>query len=135
MGSLTRWVLAHKRLGVIFWVVLTLVGMASAGPATKALKQKFSVPGKEGWVTNQQIAHNFRGTGGNNSALVPVVTLPAGASVSSPSVRAELAAVERRMAQTLPGSRIAGYASTGNTAFVSKDGRTTFVVAYPRPDP
>ena len=56
MAPLTRWVLAHKRIVVIFWVVLTLVGMASAGSATKALKQKFSVPGKEGWVTNQQIA-------------------------------------------------------------------------------
>ena len=52
-------VLAHKRLVVIFWVVITLVGMASASSATKALKQKFSVPGKEGWVVNQQIAHTM----------------------------------------------------------------------------
>ena len=71
MASLTRWVLAHKRIVVVFWVVLTLVGMASAGPATKALKQKFSVPGKEGWVTNQQIAHDFHGTGGNSRRSLP----------------------------------------------------------------
>jgi putative drug exporter of the RND superfamily len=135
MASLTRWVLAHKRLVVIFWVALTLVGMASAGSATKALKQKFSVPGKEGWVTNQQIAHDFHGTGGNSAPLLPVVTLPAGASLGSPMVRAELQAVEARLLQTLPGSRVASYATTGNPAFVSKDGRTTFVVAYPRPDP
>jgi RND superfamily putative drug exporter len=135
MASLTRWVLAHKRLVVIFWVALTLVGMASAGSATKALKQKFSVPGKEGWVTNQQIAHDFHGTGGNSAPLLPVVTLPAGASLSSPTVRAELQAVEARLLRTLPGSRVASYATTGNPAFVSKDGRTTFVVAYPPPDP
>ena len=36
-----------------------------AGSATKALKQKFSVPGREGFVTNQQISRQFRGTGGN----------------------------------------------------------------------
>ncbi len=48
MTSLTRWVLAHKRIVVVFWVLLTLIGMASAGSATKSLKQKFSVPGKEG---------------------------------------------------------------------------------------
>src|SRR5438552_12437299 len=113
MASLTRWVLAHKRIVVVFWLVVTLVGVGSAGSATKALKQKFSVPGKEGWVTNQQIARDFHGTGGNNSALVPVVTLPKGSSVSSPAVRADLAAVEKRMEQTLPGSRVAGYASTG----------------------
>jgi putative drug exporter of the RND superfamily len=135
MASLTRWVLAHKRWVVIFWVALTLVGMASAGSATKALKQKFSVPGKEGWVTNQQIAHDFHGTGGNSAPLLPVVTLPAGASLSSPTVRAELQAVEARLLRTLPGSRVASYATTGNPAFVSKDGRTTFVVAYPPPDP
>jgi RND superfamily putative drug exporter len=135
MASLTRWVLAHKRLVVVFWVVLTLVGAASAGSSTKALKQKFSVPGKEGWVTNQQIARDFHGTGGNSSALIPVVTLPAGASIGSSAVRGELAAVERRMAQALPGSRVAGYASTGNAAFVSRDRHTTFILVYPRPDP
>jgi hypothetical protein len=86
MTQLTRWVLAHKRLVVVFWVALTLVGMASAGSATKALKQKFSVPGKEGWVANQAIAGNFGGTGGNTAPLLPVVTLAAGATVGSPSV-------------------------------------------------
>src|SRR5262249_55952309 len=67
MTSLTRWVLAHKRIVVIVAVALTLVGMASAGSATKAMKQKFSVPGKEGWVTNQQIERDFHGTGGNRA--------------------------------------------------------------------
>jgi putative drug exporter of the RND superfamily len=135
MAPLTRWVLAHKRIVFIFWVVLTLVGMASAGSATKALKQKFSVPGKEGWVTNQQIARDFHGTGGNSAPLLPVVTLPAGASVSSPVVQSELRAVEARVQSTLPGSRVASYASTHNPVFVSKDGRTTFIVAYAPPDP
>src|ERR1700694_1717497 len=135
MALLTRWVLAHKRIVVIFWVALTLVGMASAGSATKALKQKFSVPGKEGWVTNQQIAKQFHGTGGNSAPLLPVVTLPAGKSLSSPAVASELRAVEARLQRALPGSRTASYLSTGNPAFLSKDGRTTFIVAYPPPDP
>jgi RND superfamily putative drug exporter len=135
IARLTRWVLQHKRLVAVFWILLTLVGMASAGSATKALKQKFSVPGKEGWVTNQQIARAYHGTGGNSAPLLPVVTLPAGQSVSSPSVQAELRAVEARLEQTLPGSRVASYATTGNPAFLSKDGRTTFIIAYPPPDP
>jgi RND superfamily putative drug exporter len=135
MASFTRWVLAHKRTIVIFWLVLTLVGMASAGSATKSLKQKFSVPGKEGWVVNQRIAHDFHGTGGNSAPLLPVVTLPAGRSASSPAVQGELRALEARIERTLPGTRLAGYASTHNTSFISKDGRTTFMVAYPPPDP
>ena len=135
MASLTRWVLAHKRIVVIFWLVLTLVGVASAGSASKALKQKFSVPGKEGWITNQQIARDFHGTGGNNSPLLPVVTLPVGQSVDSPRVLGELRAVEARLAQALPGSRVASYATTKSSTFLSKDRRTTFILDYPRPDP
>jgi putative drug exporter of the RND superfamily len=131
----TRAVLAHKRLVVCFWVVLTLVGVASAGSATKALKQKFSVPGKEGWVTNQQIAHHFHGTGGNSAPLLAVVTLPPGQSASSHTVQAGLRGVEARLQRTLPGTRMAGFASTHGKTFVSRDGRTTFIVAYPRPDP
>jgi RND superfamily putative drug exporter len=134
MTSLTRWVLAHKRTVIVVWVAIALVGMASAGSATKALKQKFSVPGREGWVTNQQIQREFGGTGGNGAPLLAVVTLPAGASVSSPAVRGELRAVEARLQRVLPGTRLAGYAGTGAPAFLSADRRTTFVVAYPPPD-
>ena len=135
MASLTRWVLAHKRIVVAFWLVLTLVGMASASSATKALKQKFSVPGKEGWVTNQQIKRDFKGTGGNGAPLLAVVSLPAGRSVDAPAVLSELRAVESRLAHTLPGTRLAGYASTHSASFLSGDRRTTFVIAYPPPDP
>src|ERR1035438_2477170 len=124
MTRLTHWVLTHKRIVVIFWVVLTLVGMASAGPATKALKQKFSVPGKEGWVTNQQIQRDFRGTGGNGAPLLAVVTLPAGGSMDSPAAKQGLRAVESRLQNALPGTRLAGYASTGSSAFLSSDRHT-----------
>ncbi len=135
MASVTRWVLAHKRAVVIFWAVLALVGAASAGSASKALKQKFSVPGKEGWITNQAINHSFRGTGGNTAPLLPVVTLPQGRTVSSPGVRAQLAAVEAQVRHVVPGARVAGWAGTGDSAFLSADRRTTFVVAYPPPEP
>src|SRR3954452_16629845 len=124
MTSLTRWVLAHRRLVVGFWVVVTIIGMASSGAATDALKQKFSVPGKEGWQTNQQIERLFKGTGGNSAPLVPVVVLPAGKTASSPEVRRDLARIDRRLERALPGSRVASFASTGNKAFVSEDGRT-----------
>jgi RND superfamily putative drug exporter len=135
MTKLTGWVLAHKRAVTIFWVVLTLVGIASAGPASKALKQKLSVPGKEGWLTNQQIARDFHGTGGNTAPLLPVVTLPAGTTVATPGGAGQLSALERRVEQALPGSRVAGWAATHNRAFASADGRTTFIIAYPPLDP
>jgi RND superfamily putative drug exporter len=133
--SLTRWVLGHKKIVVGFWLVLTIVGIASAGPATSALKQKFTVPGREGYETNVQIAKHYAGTGGEHAPLVPVVTLPAGKTVDSPGVRSDLKAVETRVERALPHARVASYASTGDRAFVSADGRTTFAVVNPLPDP
>src|SRR6516164_1814477 len=101
INRFTRVVLAHKRIVVAAAVALTLVGMASAGSATKAMKQKFSVPGKEGWITNQQIERDFHGTGGNRAPLLAVVTLPAGQSVGSPTVRGGLHGVEARLRSAL----------------------------------
>jgi putative drug exporter of the RND superfamily len=135
LASLTRWVLAHKRIVVAFWVAATIAGIAAAGPASDALEAEFSVPDKEGWETNQVIAERYQGTGGDTAPLVPVVTLPEGASVGSPEVRADLERIDARLNEALPAARIASYASTGDEAFVSDDGRTTFAVIYPQPDP
>ena len=135
MSSLTRWVLSHKKTVVIGWIFLTIAGVMASGPATDALDPEFSVPNKEGWETNQTIAQHYRGTGGDTTPLVPVVKLPDGTSADSPTVKADLAKVDRKLEQALPGSRLASYASTGDKAFVSKDGHTTFALVYPTPDP
>jgi len=135
VSSLTRWVLAHKRTVVGIWVVLTVAGMAAAGPASEALDPEFSVPGKEGWETNVAIAAKYRGTGGDTTPLIPVTTIPAGEAVDSPAVKADLARLDKRLGGALPGARIASYASTGDPTFVSEDGRTTFAIVYPQPDP
>ena len=135
MSSLTRWVLAHKRTVVLGWIVLTIAGIAASGPASEALDQEFSVPEKEGWETNVAIAEQYKGTGGDTAPLVPVVTLPEGESIDSAAVKADLAEVDARLKEALPQARIASYASTGDRAFVSEDGRTTFALVYPLPDP
>jgi putative drug exporter of the RND superfamily len=135
MSSLTRWVLAHKRTVVLAWLVLTTAGIAVAGPAGDALTPGYSVPDKEGWETNEAIAARYGNTGGITAPLVPVVTLPEGKTVDATGVRAELAVIDDRLRQALPGARIASFASTGDRTFVSEDGRTIFALAYPPPDP
>ena len=135
MSSLTRWVLAHKRTVVIAWILLTFAGIAASGPASENLEAEFSVPDKEGWETNQVIAANYNGTGGDTSPLMPVTVLPEGETVDSPAVKADLAEVDSALKEALPGSRVASYASTGDDTFVSDDGRTTYAVVYPTPDP
>lgn len=134
MQQLTRRVLRHKRAVAISWIVLTVVGMAAAGPASEALDQRFSVPDREGWETSQEILNTF-GNGGETVPLVPVVKLPEGTTVSSPGIRSELRRVEQVTQEAIPGSRVAGFGSTGDRAFASEDGSTAFVYSFaPRSD-
>ena len=133
MSSLTRWVLAHKRTVAVFWVALTIAGVAAAGPASDALETEFSVPDKEGWETNVAISERYGGTGGDNVPLLPVVTLPQGKTADSPGVQRELERLDTRLERALPGSRIASYTSTGDKTFVSDDGRTIYSIIHPRP--
>src|SRR3954451_8054794 len=110
ISSITQWCVRHRRLVIGLWVLLVLVGGAAAGPASKAVNQKFSVPGKEGWEANKEIEQRFHGTGGNSAPLAPVVTLKGTASQS----RAPLASLENNVKQALAGARVTGYGSTGD---------------------
>src|SRR5712691_10869266 len=106
LNSLTNWVLAHKRRVAVFWLLVTLVGIGSASSATKALSQKFSIPGREAYVVNQQILGTFH-TNGNDEPLVPVVTLPPGTSVDSPGVAQQFQAAIARISGSIPIQRSA----------------------------
>jgi RND superfamily putative drug exporter len=129
MATWTRWVLRHKRLILGFWVAVTAGAFASLGPAVNALTTEFTVPGREGFETNRQIAALY-GSGGNIAPIVPVVTLSEGTTVDSPGVTEELDAALDRVREALPDARVASYASTGDRAFVSEDDRTTFALVY-----
>jgi RND superfamily putative drug exporter len=129
MTTLTRWVLAHKRLVAGFWLLVAIAAFASIQPAVNALSEEFSVPGREGFETNREIAALY-GNGGDVAPIVPVVRLPAGTTVDSPGVTDQLDAALDRVQAALPDARIASYASTGDRAFVSADGRTTYALVY-----
>jgi RND superfamily putative drug exporter len=134
LTRLTRFVLGHRKLVVAFWLTVTIVGIASASSATKALSDQYSVPGREGYDTNALITRTF-GNGGDGPPLVAVVTVPKTTNIDSTSVLAGLTRVASKIEQAVPHVRVASLASTGDRAFVSADGHTTFVVAYPPPLP
>ena len=54
---------------------------------------------------------------------------------SATSFRGDLRSLETQAAKVIPTARVAGYGSTGSRAFLSKDGRTAFIIAYPPEDP
>jgi putative drug exporter of the RND superfamily len=133
LEALTRWVLAHKRSVGAFWIVLTIAGMFGASRVADALDDQFSMPSSEAFATNQEIENRFS-SGGVVEPLVAVTKLPEGESVEDPAVRSDLRRLDGRLSDALPGARIASYASTGDDAFVSGDGRTTYAIVHPRLD-
>ena len=101
MTSLTRWVLAHKRLVLGLWVLLAIGGFAAIKPANDALSTSFNIPGSEAFAANGRIAQLY-GNGGDIAPLVPVVTLPRGTTVDSPGVTRDLRAALAKVRAALP---------------------------------
>src|ERR1051326_3700474 len=132
--QLTRFSLRHRKTVVVFWLLLTAFGVFGSGKAFNAFSQQYSVPGRDGYETNAAITRSF-GNGGNSAPIVAVVSLPPHDSVQSPAVRSALERIDAGIRHAVPKVRIASYASTASRAFVSADGRTTFVLAYAPPKP
>ena len=69
------------------------------------------------------------GNGGLQQALVAVVRLPGGQTVSTASARRALSGAFGALGRE-PGLRVVSYASTGDRKFASADGRTTFALVF-----
>ena len=122
---LARWVLAHRRVVIVAWLLVFVAGGAGASAVSKRLTFDFSLPGQPGYETAKQIG-NLYGNGGDGPTSVVVVTLPSGQTVAGD--RARLAAAFARARAAVPSARIVDYAATGDPMFVSRDGRSTFAI-------
>jgi RND superfamily putative drug exporter len=123
-------VLGHRLLVVLFWAAVTVAGVVSTGPVADALSQRFDLPGEESTEVNLEIARDYQ-AGGFGAPYVIAVTLPEGITADDPVVQAELTALLDEVERASPETRGVSYASTGDPAFVSEDGRTTFALVYP----
>ena len=128
MPALTRFVLRHKALVALFWVVVAAVGVLTISGTTHRMTNNFAMPGQAFKVDNQ-IASQY-GNGGSQAPYLPVITVPAGQKVTDPAVAAATGRAFAALARAIPGVRIADYATTRNPAFVTRDGRSTFALAY-----
>ena len=131
MPALTRFVLRHKALVTLFWVVVAAVGVMTISGTTHRMTNNFSMPGQAFKVDNQIVSQY--GNGGSQAPYVPVITVPAGQKVTDPAVAAAAGRAFGALARAIPGVRIADYATTHNPAFVTRDGRSTFALVYTAP--
>jgi len=124
----SKWVLTHKRLVMAFWLVALIAGAAASSKVGSRLSQEFSLPGEPGHEANVAILRDY-GNGGLQQALVAVVRLPAGQTVTAPADHRALTLAFGALAKE-PGIRLASYVNTGDRRFVSADGRTTYGLVF-----
>src|SRR5688572_4265245 len=127
MARFARFILRWRFAVLAFWLVVLAAGIPNLERATSAFSQTFSVPGREGFETNEQLLKRY-GIDSLTDAIVPVAHLRSGAEESRPA----LAAAEDALRAALPGALVAGYGTTGDDAFLSEDGKTAFLLVYPR---
>jgi RND superfamily putative drug exporter len=128
MTRLAEFVLRHRLLVVLFWVVMVPVGGFAASQTSNRLTVDFSLPGQQGYQTEKQILATF-GNGGSNPPTIAVVTVPKGTTVDEQL--SKITPVFDRIKKALPQTRFVDYAETKNPVFLTDDKRTTYALVYP----
>jgi len=131
MTPLTAFVLRHRRWVVGFWLLALAAGGVAAGKVSQRLSTDFSLPGQPGYVAAQQIVRVY-GNGGQRAPSILTVTVPAGETARAD--RDQIAAAFGKLRAAERQLRIVGYGDTGDPAFITSDGRTTYALLFaPRP--
>jgi len=134
MSTLTRFVLRHKLLVLVIWLALAVAGAMTAAATTKRLTSSFAMPGSA-FRTDAQIQALYLHNGAQDP-IVPVITLPAGTTVHTPGVAARLERAFATARKVVPVARVTDYATTGDSAFATRDGRSTYALVFtPQQDP
>ncbi|MFI0373362.1 MMPL family transporter [Actinomadura sp. 1N219] len=125
-----RWaefMLAHRRLVMVFWLVVAIAGAAVSGPVSERMTTDFALPGEPGGKTAEQITETF-GNGGYTAPYLVTVSYPEGRTAAGD--QAGVAAAFANIRTEVPNVRILDQANTGDPAFVTKDGRTAYAMVF-----
>ena len=130
MRKLARFVLRHRRLIVLAWIVVFFAGIAGVGKSVERLSTDFSLPGQPGYETATRVLHTY-GTAADVAPYLLTITAPAGQHVDPAQADTVFAAVQR----AVPSTRVIGHQQTGDPIFLTADGRSAFAYAFvPQPN-
>jgi RND superfamily putative drug exporter len=124
LARLARFVIHHRRLVVVGWILLTAFGVFSAQRVSSRWLEQFSIPGYSAYEANQQVLRTF----GNGAQAPDVAVFRTNGDVTKASA---LGRALTRFEREHPRFRVSSYFSTGSRAYVSRDGHTTFAEFYP----
>jgi RND superfamily putative drug exporter len=126
IARLARFVLAHRRLVLLVWVLLLPAGIYGASEVSERLSVDFSLPGQPGYETANKLKHLY-GNGDSDPSVV-LVTLPADQGVARDQT--EIANAFDRARAADPRARIVDYGATRDPGFVTNGGRSTFALLF-----
>ncbi|GAC1444104.1 MAG: hypothetical protein NVS3B26_11040 [Mycobacteriales bacterium] len=133
MRSIGAFVLRHRKLVVLVWLVVFVAGGIAAGQVSKRLKIDFSLPNQPGTKTAAIIERQF-GNGGFTTPFLISVTVPAGQTVTGnePAVAKAFAAAGDAKPHLRVVDEATTTAGTAKGIFRTKDDRTAFaLLSYP----
>ncbi len=128
-----RWaefVLSHRKWVVVFWVLVAVAGGAASNQVSKRLTYDFSLPGEPGSQAAALIKETL-GNGGYTAPYLVSVTYPQGRQVQQAQVAAAFNAIESKV----PDVRVLDEGNTGDAAFETRDGRTSYAMVFYAFDP
>ena len=126
MDRLARLVMHHRRIVSALWLALFIGGLFSATQLNNRWSLDFSLPGQPGDSAEQQLIKTFGVS--TFDTYVAVVTVPGGQTVQASQHAVEGVFAAGVAAVPDVKLRIVDLASTGDPAFVTADGRTTYAL-------
>ena len=128
MNGLTQYVIRHRRLVMLAWLIVALAGVATLGSTTKRLSAEFKLPGQPSYVASTKINALYHNQA-NSLPVVVAVTAPAGSTVTPAQADKVIAAA----AASVAGSRYADQLNTGSRQLATNDGQTSFGLVFSPP--
>ncbi|MFE3070281.1 hypothetical protein [Streptomyces sp. NPDC059247] len=126
--SVQEFAARHRVSFGVVWLLVLLLGGATAVAGLGRLDQSFTASGGPGHRANQAVQERY-GNGAAVAPLVAVASWPGGVDVRASGAAVRFgAAVERAAGR---GARTVSFASTGDAGFLGADGRTVYALVYP----
>ncbi len=130
---MTKWMLRHKPLIVIAWLLLAIAGYLTQSKIRRRLDYSYTTPGQPGFIANSAITDRF-GLDATFETTLPVLHLPPDKGMDTPEGQA-IAEKTFDAAHHAGYLGLTDYANTHDPRFLLDGGKATWaIINVPNPD-
>ncbi|HET9420093.1 MAG TPA: MMPL family transporter [Nocardioides sp.] len=122
MRALTDWVLRHRLLVALVWLVVAAAGAGLAPTTVDRLSYEFALPGQPAYEANVEIEESFGG-GGTEEPLAVVV--------QGPGAEEGATEVAEAVAEAVAGTRVVTATDQGAATLTAADGDLSVALLFP----